>query len=59
MLNDMGAVLIRQKGSYQIWKLGKCTTIVPIHTTSIPIGTLKAIERQLAKCIGNQHWLTI
>ncbi len=49
-------MLRKGKGSHQIWQCGKCRTTVAVHPGDIPKGTLRAIERQLAPCLGDD-WL--
>lgn len=55
-LERLGAVLVRQTGSHRRFRLGRCSTTVPQHTGDIPIGTLRAIERDMEPCLG-KGWL--
>jgi predicted RNA binding protein YcfA (HicA-like mRNA interferase family) len=49
--------LVRRKGSHAIYRTpGGCQTVVPLHTGDIPVGTLRAIQRQLEPCLG-KGWL--
>ncbi len=57
-IDQLGGVMVRQKGSHVRVKLGRCTTTVPVHRgEDIPIGTLRKIERDLASCVGKARWL--
>ncbi|MCL2091622.1 MAG: type II toxin-antitoxin system HicA family toxin [Micrococcales bacterium] len=56
-----GGVLARQRGSHQLYRVvaadgTTAQTIVPQHTGDIPVGTLRAIERDLAPVLG-ERWL--
>jgi predicted RNA binding protein YcfA (HicA-like mRNA interferase family) len=58
VLNQLGCVQLRQKGSHLRIQCGECFTTVPVHAgEDIKLGTLKSIERQLAPCLG-EGWLT-
>ena len=46
ILKKQGFEVDRQSGTHVIMKRGKQTVVVPIHRETIPIGTLKSIERQ-------------
>lgn len=56
ILRQHNCVEIRQTGSHLIVRCGNCTTTVAIHGRDIPKGTLAAIKRQLAPCLG-KDWL--
>jgi predicted RNA binding protein YcfA (HicA-like mRNA interferase family) len=57
LLKDHGCVELRQKGSHLFVQCGKCRTTIPLHEgEDLKMGTLHAIERQLAPCLG-AHWL--
>ncbi len=56
ILASNGCREIRQRGSHLIIGCGECRTTVPLHGGTIPIGTLAAIRRQLAPCLG-ENWL--
>ena len=56
-LKDLGCVEVRQKGSHVIVRCGDCTSVVAVHAgEDIKAGTLRAIERQLERCLG-KGWL--
>ena len=59
-LASNGGELIRQRGSHQRWRLqrnGKTAfTTIPAHRGDVPIGTAKAIERDLEELLG-KVWL--
>jgi predicted RNA binding protein YcfA (HicA-like mRNA interferase family) len=56
LLKNLGCVLLRQKGSHQVWRCGTCQTVIPVHKRDIPNGTLRAIQRQLELCLGEEWW---
>ena len=57
ILNRLGCVQVRQKGSHVFIRCGTCTTVVPVHAgEDIGRGLLRAIERDLAPCLG-KGWL--
>ena len=57
LLRQLGCEEVRQKGSHVIVRCGSCTTVVPVHAgEDLKTGTLVAIERQLAPCLG-KGWL--
>jgi predicted RNA binding protein YcfA (HicA-like mRNA interferase family) len=57
-IDQLGGVVVRQKGSHVRVELGECATTVPVHRgQDIPIGTLRQIERDLARCVGEARWL--
>ncbi|MGH8991481.1 MAG: type II toxin-antitoxin system HicA family toxin [Acidimicrobiia bacterium] len=56
LLRDKGCVEMRQTGSHLIVRCGECQTTLPIHHGDIPKGTLAAIKRHLAPCLG-EDWL--
>ena len=56
LLEQLGFSVVRIKGSHYRMKLisddHTCYTTVPVHgKANIPVGTLKAIYRQVATCI--------
>lgn len=54
---DFGCQVIRQKGSHVLVRCGDCQATVALHSgETIPVGTLKRIERDLAPCLGT-GWL--
>lgn len=57
-VEKLGCQQLRQRGSHVVVHCpGGCQTVVPVHRGSdIPIGTLRAIERTLAPCLG-ERWL--
>ncbi len=56
-LRKAGAMLIRQRGSHQVWEApGGCRTFVAVHPGDVPTGTLRAIEKHMAACLG-EGWL--
>jgi predicted RNA binding protein YcfA (HicA-like mRNA interferase family) len=57
-IRQLGGETVRQKGSHVRVQLGKCGTTVPVHRgEDLPAGTLRAIERDLAPCVGETRWL--
>lgn len=46
ILQKFGFVVDRQSGTHVIMKKDIKTVVVPVHKETIPIGTLKSIERQ-------------
>jgi len=54
-----GGTKLRQKGSHARYACacGKYKTTVPMHTGDLGKGLLKAIEGDLAPCLG-EKWLT-
>jgi predicted RNA binding protein YcfA (HicA-like mRNA interferase family) len=52
ILRQRGCEPVRQKGSHQIWRCGKCQTVVPMHAGDLTPGTLRSIERDLEPCLG-------
>ena len=57
-IRQLGGETVRQKGSHVRVQLGKCGTTVPVHRgEDLPAGTLLAIERDLAPCVGETRWL--
>ncbi|HEX6548168.1 MAG TPA: type II toxin-antitoxin system HicA family toxin [Candidatus Dormibacteraeota bacterium] len=49
--------VVRQVGSHLRVECGRCRTTVPVHRgQDLPIGTLRAIERDLEPCLG-KGWL--
>ncbi len=58
LIRQHGGVTIRQKGSHIVMRLGTCLTTVPVHgVRDLPAGTLRAIERDLAPCVGRVRWV--
>ena len=64
-IERLGGVMIRQVGSHRRYMLAftddtgteaKAATTVPQHAGDIPIGTLRAIERDLEAALG-KGWL--
>ena len=56
-LEAAGAVVVRQRGSHRLYRLGDCVTVVAQHAgRDIPTGTLRKIERDLEPCLG-KGWL--
>lgn len=57
-LRALGAVRLRSKGSHVRFASpdGRCATTVAMHPGDVPLGTLRAIERQMAPSFGN-GWL--
>jgi predicted RNA binding protein YcfA (HicA-like mRNA interferase family) len=56
ILRQHGCIEVRQTGSHLIVRCGSCQATVPIHHGDIPRGTLAAIRRHLAPCLG-EDWL--
>ncbi len=46
ILQKQGFQIDRQSGTHVIMKKDNKTVVVPVHKETIPIGTLKSIERQ-------------
>jgi len=46
ILQKQGFEILRQSGTHVIMKKSERTVVVPIHKETIPIGTLKSIEKQ-------------
>ena len=56
-LRELECEVVRQKGSHQRIRCGKCNTTVPVNRgVDLPPGTLRAIERDLEPCLGKK-WL--
>jgi len=55
-IEQRGGVKVRQSGSHAVYRVGQCTTIVPIHRGDLGTGLLRKIERDLEPCLGN-GWL--
>ncbi len=51
-----GGVLVREGQRHAIYRIGVCQTSVARHR-EVPLGTARAIERQLAPCVGVRSWL--
>jgi predicted RNA binding protein YcfA (HicA-like mRNA interferase family) len=61
VLTTLGCVVLRQKGSHirVVSPRGKCHTTVPNHAGErLGVGLLKAIQRQMAPCLG-PGWLGV
>ena len=57
ILTDHGCTVLRQKGSHVRVQSGACHTTVPVHAgETLPAGTVRAIERDLERCLGKK-WL--
>lgn len=57
ILRKRGCHQVRQRGSHRIWACGICkTTVAGDDGETIPTGTLKSIQRDLAPCLG-EGWL--
>lgn len=57
ILRQHGCIEARQTASHIFIRCGECTTVVAVHKgRDIPKGTLRAIERQLERCLG-KGWL--
>jgi len=53
LLRRLGCYEIRRRGSHVIVRCEDCQTVVPVHPgEELRPGTLRAIERQLALCLG-------
>ena len=46
ILQKFGFIIDRQSGTHVILKSGEKTAVVPVHRETMPIGTLKSIEKQ-------------
>jgi predicted RNA binding protein YcfA (HicA-like mRNA interferase family) len=46
ILANKGFSIKRQSGTHLIMRKDNVTTVIPIHRDTIPIGTLKSIEKQ-------------
>ncbi|MGH9046283.1 MAG: type II toxin-antitoxin system HicA family toxin [Acidimicrobiales bacterium] len=55
-LAQLGCVELRQSGAHLVVRFGRCQTVIPVHTGDLPAGTLAAIVRDLAPCLGD-GWL--
>jgi predicted RNA binding protein YcfA (HicA-like mRNA interferase family) len=56
-LRKLGGTYREARGSHRLYRVGGCTTVVPMHKGDIPKGTLRKIERDLEPCLG-EKWLT-
>lgn len=57
LLLKLGCEKVRQKGSHVRVRCGQCTTTVPVHANeSLPLGTLRQIEKDLESCL-EKGWL--
>ena len=56
-LRALGCIELRQKGSHERVRCGKCDTTAQVHAgQDLPPGTLRAIVRDLESCLG-KGWL--
>ena len=46
ILQKLGFEIKRQTGTHVILKKNEKTVVVPVHHSTMPIGTLKSIEKQ-------------
>ena len=54
---EFGCRVLRQKGSHGVVACGTCKATVAMHAgETIPVGTLRKIERDLTPCLGD-GWL--
>lgn len=52
------AEMVRQVGSHQRWRCGRCQTTLPVHPGQvIGIGLMNRIEADLEPCLG-KGWLS-
>ena len=57
ILRRLGCAEVSQKGSHLKVACGDCITVVPVHKgEDIKPGTLRTIEKQLERCLG-EGWL--
>jgi predicted RNA binding protein YcfA (HicA-like mRNA interferase family) len=58
LVERLGCERVRQRSSHVIVRCpGGCQTVIPVHRRQdLPIGTLRSIERLLARCLG-EGWL--
>ena len=57
LVKDFDCQVLRQKGSHVVIACGACKATVALHAgDTIPAGTLRRIERDLAPCLGH-GWL--
>ena len=56
VLEKRGAVLVRQKGSHAVYRVGVAQGVVPMHRGDVPVGTLRAIEKNFEPELG-PGWL--
>jgi predicted RNA binding protein YcfA (HicA-like mRNA interferase family) len=56
LLKRLGCVEVRQRGAHLFVRCGRCSTVIPVHTGDLPPGTLRAIDADLALCLG-EGWL--
>ncbi len=54
-LSRNGAVLIRQDGDHEVWRLGDCQCYVPKHKT-VTAGVCRSIQDALTPALG-KGWL--
>ena len=57
LLRKLECEAVRQRGSHVRVRCGRCQTTVPVHAgKDLPPGTLRAIERDLEPCLG-EEWM--
>lgn len=56
VLRKRGAHEVRVKGSHAVWRYENCQTVVPMHRGDMPVGTVRAIERDMEAVFG-KGWL--
>jgi hypothetical protein len=54
-LSRRGAILARQDGDHEVWRLGDCQCYVPKHKT-VTAGVCRSIQDAMAPALG-QGWL--
>jgi predicted RNA binding protein YcfA (HicA-like mRNA interferase family) len=54
-LRRHGVTKVRESGSHEVWRVGRCQTAVSKHRT-IAAGTLRKVRDHLAPCFG-EDWL--
>ena len=54
-LTRRGAVMVRQDGDHEVWKLADCQCYVPKHKT-VTVGVCRSIQDALAPELG-KGWL--
>lgn len=59
-IESLGGFFVRQRGSHALYRAEgdgyRVQTSVPMHTGDVPIGTLRALERDLEPVFG-KGWL--
>lgn len=56
-LQRLGVTYRQARGSHRLYRVGECTTVVPMHKGDLPKGTVRKIERDLEPCLGKK-WLS-